>query len=431
MRSSVTPWRVPGRIAYIVNHSYPYSSNGYAVRTHGIANALVQLGHSVIVMNRPGAPGDISGFEEANQPDNQWIDGVLYLFKPEPSRRTLKSEAWLEAATTTLQATLQIFKPSAVMAASNWQNALPALNAARVLRLPFYYEVRGFWEITRISREPEWQQTDEYQQTVAQETHIASQADHVFTLTRQMQDELVRRGISNESISLLPNGYPALPLLRQPPKISRNDIGIHTRYIIGYLGSFNAYEGLEDLIRATAQLVKTGLDITLLLVGSGSASGLLGAACPFTQEYRKLAEQHGLGNRLLTPGRLNPNQLADYYPLLDIVIIPRRPLPVTEIVSPIKPLEVAAYGRPLLMSDVAPLADIARESGAALFNKGDEEHLASQIKKLLLDENGRKQMGQQLRQWVGRERLFNVIARPIQAKIHAARNTQRCTALIF
>ena len=263
-------WHVPGRIAYIVNHSYPYSSNGYAVRTHGVASALVEHGHSVVAINRPGLPWDLPGFENDQFPLHHEIDGVRYLHLPEPSNKGKSKTKYLAASAEALKTTLRVFKPTVVMAASNWENALPAAVAARELGLPFFYEVRGFWEITRVSREPEWQNSDEFKQYVEMETTVAQAADRVFTLNRFMRDELVRRGVDVAKIDLVPNAYGALPDLSRPPRLTKADIGCNTRHVVGYVGSFNEYEGLDDLVRACAQLREQGVDLSLLLVGSSS-----------------------------------------------------------------------------------------------------------------------------------------------------------------
>lgn len=424
MPASAPLWRVPNRLAYIVNHSYPYSSNGYAVRTHGVAKALQQLGHSVIVINRPGSPWD-SGYKSENKIlHQQTIEGVRYLYTPVPSRLNQSGQAWQNAATSTLQQLLKLFKPAAVMAASNWENAKPALQAARAHNLPFYYEVRGFWEVTRLSREPEWQLSAEYQQIVDEETRIGHHADHLFTLNPMMQQELTRRGIKAAKISLVPNGWPELPSPPAVPSSTRNTLGLNSRHTIGYIGTFNEYEGLDDLIQATAQLVRQGIDLNLLLIGSGNQAGMVDSPCPNSLHLRQLADRCGLKQRLIIHHRLPQQQLATFYQLLDLVVIPRLPLPVTELVSPIKPLEAAAHGRPLLLSDVMPLKQLAEESGAALFRKGERSDLAKQIGLLLSDDHRRQIIGNNLRHWIEQQRLFVNIVQPIHHQIRQATSQQ-------
>ena len=396
-------WHVPGRIAYIVNHSYPYSSNGYAVRTHGVARALEEHGHSVVAINRPGLPWDFPSFENDQFPLHHEIDGVRYLHLPEPSHKGILKTKYLAASAETLKTTLRVFKPNVVMAASNWENALPAAVAARELGLPFFYEVRGFWEITRASREPEWQSSAEFKQYVEMETIVAQAADRVFTLNRFMRDELVHRDIDAAKIALVPNGYGALPDPTLLPRLTKADIDCNTRHVVGYVGSFNDYEGLDDLVRACAQLRKLGVDLSLLLVGSSSPIGIQDKAeeCRVSVRLKQLARELNFAEYLHLPGRVSPEALADYYALIDLVVIPRKPLPVCELVSPIKPLEASALGKAILMSDVEPLREIAEKSKAAeLFKAGDIDDCAKNINKILFDEDKLLKLRRKARQWV-------------------------------
>ena len=119
------------------------------MRTHGVASALVQHGHSVVAINRPGCPWDLPGFKNDKFPLHHEIDGVRYLHLPEPKINGKTENPISGSSAEAIKTTLSVFKPTVVMAASNWENALPAAIAARELNLPFFYEVRGFWEITR------------------------------------------------------------------------------------------------------------------------------------------------------------------------------------------------------------------------------------------------------------------------------------------
>ncbi|MBA1446592.1 MAG: glycosyltransferase [Gammaproteobacteria bacterium] len=383
---STPPWRVPGRIAYVVSHSYPYSSNGYAVRTHGVASALVQHGHSVIAVNRPGSPWDLPGFKQKHFPFTQTIDGVRYYYLKEPSRNALTHQAWLNEATAALEKFFKTFKPSIIIAASNWENALPAQKAANKIGLPFFYEVRGFWEITRASGEPGYEKSQEYADTVAQETEVAKAADRVFTLNRFMKDELIRRGVDGNKIDLVPNGISGLPDLNKSPNLTRKDLGISSQYVVGYIGSFNDYEGLDDLVRAAAQLIQQGLDLSVLLVGSSNPVGVSEKVCPMSQQYLKLAEELGIANRLFLPGRVGQGAVGDYYRMIDLVVIPRKPLPVCELVSPMKPLEAIARQKTLIVSDVKPLTELCDSySCVTSFKVGDLASLCAQLQQRLIN----------------------------------------------
>jgi glycosyltransferase involved in cell wall biosynthesis len=385
MRQPAALHRLP-RLLYAVNHSYPFSSNGYAVRTHGVASALVRAGVEVIAASRPGMPWDQADFDDPDFALSHVIDGVRYLHTRTPSERAGSLEQYLTRSVDAFAELIRVFKPAVVLAASNWRNALPPAIASRELGVPFYYEVRGFWEVSKTAREPDWAGSAEFRLEVENETAVARSAQKVFTLNRLMRDELVRRGVVAERVALVPNGFPGWAPLSSMA-LSRSGVGIRSRYVVGYVGSFNGYEGLEALIEAVAVLRKGGVDVALLLVGSGEPRGF-GAgqllACPITLGYRRRAEQLGVSDFLFMPGRVSPDLADAYYSLLDVVVIPRLPLAVCELVSPMKPLEAAAHGKRVLMSDVAPLADLAGLCpNFCYFAKGNVTSLANKLNELL------------------------------------------------
>jgi glycosyltransferase involved in cell wall biosynthesis len=379
---------IPRRVVYAVNHSFPFSTNGYAVRSHAVAMALNKRGFNTFVVSNMGGPLATQKLSGQNWSPALQIDGVRYLRLFAPNARAGVFESNFQSSIEKVIELLRVFKPAVVMAASNWQSAMPSAVAARELAIPFFYEVRGFWEITRLAYSPTWSNSSEFRLEVEQETAMARRAERVFTLNRFMRDELKRRGVPVEKIHLVPNGFPgsAAPSVRS---VTREELGISSRFVVGYIGSFNIYEGLEDLIRAVALVRRHGVDVSLLLVGSAESRGFgLGdpGNCPVTTSYRRLAKDLSISESLFMPGRIATAMTGAYYSLLDLVIIPRRPYAVCELVSPMKPLEAVSHGVRVLMSDVDPLVDLAELSSRFYyFRKGDLESLVEQLMALLHD----------------------------------------------
>lgn len=377
--------RLARRLLYVVNHAFPLSSNGYATRTHGVAQALVGAGYEVIVATRPDSPSNLRQGAASGLPVSHLIDGVRYIHTPTPSQSGMSSEGYADVYMDAAKGQMRVFKPAAVMAASNWQNAFPVAVAARELGLPFFYEVRGFWEVSRAARDPAWAESDGFAADVANETAVACAADKVFTINRFMCDELVRRGVDRERVELVPNGVVSADLAGCDRAPTAVELGTQSRWVVGYIGSFNAYEGLEDLIEAAAMLRRRGVDLAVLLVGSSTdAGGMASGTCAQSAAYRSLADRLGMRDHLILPGRVDAQQVADYYRLLDVVVIPRRPLAVSELVSPMKPLEAAAHGKRVLLSTVGPLADLAETCpNFHYFEKGRIDALADALAALL------------------------------------------------
>jgi glycosyltransferase involved in cell wall biosynthesis len=293
------------------------------------------------------------------------------------------------------------------MAASNYLTAAPALVAARRLGLPFYYEVRGLWEITRASSEREFGDTPAFRVEKILETSVAARADRVFTLNEALREELVSRGIAGDRITLLPNSVdPAqfAPLPRDEALAARLGLpgGVP---VIGYVGTFAEHEGLDDLARACGLLKQSGVEFRLLLVGNENASGE--DRGPITMEIRRIAEAARFSGWLVMPGRVPHEQVAAYYSLIDIAPFPRKPLPVCEIVSPLKPLEALAMEKAVVASSVRALSEMIRDGETGLvFEKGSVESLAGKLRALIDAPELRAGLGRRGRAWVCSERTW-------------------------
>lgn len=373
--------QIPLRVLYAVSHSFPYSSDGYAVRTHSVASALVRMGCSVVVAARPGVPWDNSTKDFDNAVGSV-LDGVRYVHTPLGEQFRMADPKYLTISTDMRAEQIKVFKPSVVLGASNWHNALPVSRAADLANTRFFYEVRGFWEISQAARDPHWENSPGFMHEVENETIVAKSASRVFTLNGYMRDELVRRGVEASQIDIVPNGM-SQPARGITPGVKHADFGWKDESIIAYIGSFNVYEGVEDLICAFASLRKKGMNVALLLVGGGEHRGMAQSdqiGCNQSQQYRALAAKLGVSDFVHLTGRVSPDQIPSYYEVANVVAIPRRPFRVCEIVSPMKPLEAASYGKTVVMSDVGPLKELGNfYRGFRYFRKGDVQSLTDQL----------------------------------------------------
>lgn len=366
------------RIAYVVSHGQSYANNGYAIRTQGIAKALNDHGFETLCFIRPGRPWEF-GAEQTVPPVSD-IDGVRYIHSRwEKGVSPQGEEKHLKASVDKFVELFNVFRPSIVLAGSNFIIGLPAYVAAKKLGIPFYNEVRGFWEISRAAREPGFELTESFKQEAARDTFVAKQAQKVFTLNHSMKDELVQRGIKVENIKLVANGVNRLPSITLANPALQKELGItEEEKVIGYIGSFSSYEGLDVLLDACTELVRKGERLKLLLVGDDSP--FIGSSVADIAEPALSGRAHWL----IQVGRVPHEDVADYYALLDAVVIPRKPLPVCQLVPPMKAAEALAYGKRLVVSDVSPLAEYAQKyDGVVSFAAGSATSLAQALQRSL------------------------------------------------
>ena len=362
------------RVAYVVSHGQSYANNGYAIRTQGVAEALNQQGLEVLCFLRPGRPWEFHS--ESDMAPEVIVNGVKYIHSRWPYRVVPQgARANFNASVERFIELFRVYRPSVVLAASNWIVALPAWVAAKRLGLPFCNEVRGFWELSKDAREPGYAHTESFKEEAERDSFVARKANQVFTLNDPMKTELVKRGVQPERISIVPNGIRELPDLKSTDPQLQQSLGIQASdHVIGYIGSFTAYEGLDVLLQACEILVKKGVPLKLLLVGDDQ---------PLTHVMS--THEHDADRPwLIQVGRVPHQQVADYYALIDCVAIPRKNYPVCRLVPPIKAAEALAYGKRLVASDVVPLAEYPQKHEyMVMFEAGNAKSLAAAFQESL------------------------------------------------
>ncbi|MDR1661115.1 MAG: glycosyltransferase [Azoarcus sp.] len=394
------------RILYVVASSLPYHVTGYTLRTHGLLKALQGQGFEVFCVTRPGYPADRSDSKEAGNMGARVLDGVRYEILSGPHRRKLGLDRYLFKSAEILAEKARAEKAAVIHAASNHEAALPALIAARKLGIPFIYEVRGLWEYTAASKKADWERSERFALESRLEAVTAKNADRVLTLTGALANELCSRGVDGSHIALAPNAVDieAFVPAGKSPSLASSLGAAEGDFVVGYVGSVVAYEGLDDLVEAAALLHVRLPQMRVLVVGDGDA----------LPDLRHLAERRGLTGRVVFCGKVSPEQVRDYYTLLDVVTLPRKPETVCQLVSPLKPLEAMALGIPLVVSDVAALREMVEDGETALVHlAGNARSLADCIELLAKKPELRRRLAENARREVAATRTWKQVAENI------------------
>ncbi|MDN5838457.1 MAG: glycosyltransferase family 4 protein [Yaniella sp.] len=402
------------RVFYLLHNSLPHHSAGYATRTHGLLRGIRGHGWDVQGVTRLGYPYDMPKMESLGPIDRTTtVDDVPYHRLSITEGLEMKSpiQAYVSRYSKALQKLAKEEKPFILHAASNHWNGLTGVAAARRLGIPSIYEVRGLWEVTRGSRDPEWMGGGMYRYMARMEADAAANADRVITITNALREELINRGVDEHKITVVPNG---VEVSRFKPRERNEDLavrlGIQSKTVIGYVGSILDYEGLGLLIDAAHQLKQERDDVAFLLVGDGAELA----------QFRERVESEGLSDIVIFTGRVPHHEVEDYYSIIDICPFPRLPLPVCEMVSPLKPFEAMAMGKVVIASDVAALAEIVKDgSNGLLFEKGNAIALAQGLRRLLDNPGLGRQLSEEGRRWVQQERDWTRLSEGI-GEIYAA-----------
>jgi glycosyltransferase involved in cell wall biosynthesis len=290
-------------------------------------------------------------------------------------------------------------RPAVIHAASDFKNSVVGRTVAQAFGLPYVYEVRGFWEITRLSRHPGLKVTDYYTLVKERESQEARAADAVVTLARTMGAELVERGVPDERITLVPNAVDADEVTLQPRDPDRmRRLGLDgAELVVGYVTSLVDYEGVETLVNAVSVLRESGRDVRLLVVGDG----------PMHKSLVAQAQRLRLGAAAVFTGRVPHAEVSELYACLDVFVVPRRDVPVCRIVSPLKPYEAMLLGLPVVVSDLPVLREFTDSGAVELFPADEPEALAKVLGELIDDPERRRANAQRGRDWVLTERTWD------------------------
>jgi len=362
------------RILHILDHSLPLQS-GYVFRTLGIVNQQRALGWEPVLLT--------SGKHYAPGPVRERIGTWEFLRTPLPTGLAAKLP-WLRELKIVsdldrrLDDVIREVRPGILHAHSPALNALPAIRAGRRFRVPVVYEMRSLWEDAAGSGGTQGRVGLRYLATKLLETHALRRADAVTTICRGLREDMTARGIPGEKITIIPNAVDRQTFAgpATPDRVLAGRLGLTGKTVLAFFGSFYFYEGLHLLLRALPLLLQQQADLAVLFVGSGAEESNL----------RRMARDLGVGDNVVFAGRVAHEEMQRYYDLADLFVFPRVSMRLTELVTPLKPLEAMAQERIVVASSVGGHRELIRDRETGyLFPPNEPQPLAEGILAALAD----------------------------------------------
>ncbi|MDF2177289.1 glycosyltransferase, exosortase A system-associated [Aliiglaciecola sp. CAU 1673] len=360
------------KILHVLDHSIPLHS-GYTFRTRAILNQQRAMGWQTCHVTGP-KQGHVDQLEET-------VDGLKFYRTQVPQGLLSKIPALNQLALIgpmrkRILEVIEEEKPDIIHAHSPALNGMAALQAGRKSGKPVVYEIRAFWEDAAVDHGTCKEGDLRYRLTRKLETHVARQAGMVTTICEGLRADLKARGIADSKIVVIPNAVNVeqFPLLSGKDLALQQELGLTNRPVLGFLGSFYAYEGLDLLVRAMPQILQAIPNACLLLVGGG----------PQEQNLKALVQELKLQDHVIMPGRVLHQEVGRYYSLVDLLVYPRKPMRLTDLVTPLKPLEAMAQGKMVMASDVGGHRELITHGiNGWLFKSNDIPALAEQAVKTL------------------------------------------------
>jgi PEP-CTERM/exosortase A-associated glycosyltransferase len=253
---------------------------------------------------------------------------------------------------------------------------LAGLQASRKFNLPLVYEMRALWEDAAVDHGDTRPNSLRYAAARMLESWVLRRADALVCICEGLKREILHRGVPAERVTIVPNGVDTAQFAFARPRDRQlaDHFGLGPHPVLGFLGSLYAYEGIELLLRGVSLLCARGVAVNCLVIGGG----------PEENAIKKRIRELELEECVLPIGPVPHVDIGRYYSLIDLLVYPRRRTRLTELVTPLKPLEAMAQGKLVLASDIGGHREMIRDGETGiLFTPDSPEALANAVSRLL------------------------------------------------
>lgn len=352
------------------SHYFPPEGNAPASRVHALCRHWLRGGQSVqVVTCAPNVPdGNVyEGYRNAIW-QTERVDGIdtlrVWTYLAPNKGTTLRILNYLSYFASASVAGLLLRRPDVIIATSpqffcGWAGAV----VSRLRGLPFILEIRDIWPESIVTvgamrnrhllRLLEWL-----------ELRMYAAASHIVTVGEGYRDELCRKGVPAEKITVISNGVDqeAFQPRSADPSL-RARWGLDDRFVCAYVGTIGMASGLDVVLRAAGQLAERGRnDIHFLIVGDGAVRGDLEAE----------AAQLGLRNVTFT-GRLDKGLIPPLLASVDVGLVHLKKRDLFTTVMPSKIFEAAAMAKPIVLGVQGHAAELVQRAGCGICIEPENE----------------------------------------------------------
>lgn len=288
-------------------------------------------------------------------------------------------------------------------------DGLVAAYIGRKYKIPFVFQLSNpleqYWEDYKINS-PKlmllFYLFAKFHQFIA--TRLLHEADLILPISKWLKEHLVRQGVPESKILPCPSGVDTEFFFNQDGGNIRNKYHLNGYNTIIYVGVLGKARGLDVLIQAFSVVMKKK-KVKLIMVGEGNDEDYL----------KQLANELNVQDNIIFTGRVIHKEIPDYIASADIGVSPVAPLYFFKLSSPIKLLEYMSMAKPVIANEeIYEQREILEESGAGILIPFTPEALAEAMIKLLDNPELAAEMGQRGKEWVVKNRSYEILARPIE-----------------
>ncbi len=395
----------PLRVMHVLDHSWPVHT-GYSIRSLHLIAAQHRLGLRPQALTGPlqlvDDPKAVDTVVEDVSYRRTPYSGKLSKWAITGRRPILREAAVVRLIRNRILELVESDPVDLIHAHSPALCGLGALQAARSRDIPFVYELRAFWEDAAVDQNKTSTRSLRYRLSQKLEDYVVHRAGAVVGISQSILDELKSRKADPTRLFHVPNGVDVekfSPLSRDEGLAAR--LGLGSEPILGFIGSLYRWEGVAWLVRAVAELRRRGTACKLLIVGDGEEMPAV----------REALREWNAQDFIHIVGRVPHEEIERYYSVVDVLVSPRHSIRLTELVTPLKPLEAMALGKAILGSDVGGIRELVQpEKTGVLYRADNVDDFCEQAKRLLSQTGLQRKLGEEAREFILREKDWKALA---------------------
>jgi len=399
-------------VLHIATSSLPHTRTSVTRRLHHLAAAGRDVGIDAHVATAPDYQLTVG---RIGADRHVVVDGVDYHRLASSTATT--ADRRLAARIRRTADLVRELRPGVLHATAPYENGVVALAVRDRFGIPVVYEVpgRGPPQSIAAGTRSEPAETERATLLRAAETACLTAADAVVVPDQDTYSDAVSRGVPAARITIVRPGLPAT-YLRPPPDAAaqRRQMGFDDRTVV-LTASTDWIDdaGLLLLVRALDALLIRSRRVRLVVFGHGSG----------VADARALADSFELQDKLFTPGAIPRGHAGLIHAVGDVVAVTPTQLPLRPGQHGVaEPIAAMAAGRPLVVSDLPALRELASSDGSWLVPAGDVGPIIDSVETLADDAALRAKLGGQSRDWLLQNRSWHASARVLRQLYAALRD---------
>lgn len=380
------------KVLHVLHHSLSILADGYAVRSQSILGTLRQHGIEACAVT---APADRDGIPEHEEGIPHWRTPAL-----KTQGEVRRSFNRYQQLVKMLRIVVDREHPDLIHAHSPVYNGYAALRVAREKHIPCMYEMRAVWEDAAVDRRKFAAKSIFYRVARLAETRLFNSVDGIFTICAGLQSEVLKKGVPAEKITVVPNAIPRAAVRALGPNYQlKHQLGWPDGPVFGFIGSLFHYEGVDRILDVIPAVLSKAPNVRFLILGGGECE----------QEIRQRTATWKKNEVVFRP-RVSHSEVASYYSVTDCLVYPRRSVRLTELVTPLKPLEAMAMKRAVIASNIGGHRELIQDHRTGLlFDNRDPHALQNSILRLAQDESLLRSLAASGQEFVSNERTWDCV----------------------